>query len=109
MQEPEHRFYNDLPDDEQKEWASLLKPMPRDALIAPVTHMGYLHHPVTYIHCEIDEAVPKGLQQMMVEGVKAATNISIETKSMPTGHSPFLSNPELVLELYQEYADATVQ
>lgn len=99
MLEPERRFYNDLPKEEQDHWTSELKPSPTGPQFIPISHAAYLHYPVTYLFCERDEVLPLGIQQMMVQKVTERAGISIETETCTAGHSPFLSQPETVLNL----------
>lgn len=102
MLEPEQRFYNDLPKEEQDHWTSELKPCPAIAQLTPITHAAYLHHPVTYLFCEKDEALPLSVQQMMVQKVSEGTGITVETETCTAGHSPFLSKPEIDLNLIRK-------
>jgi len=94
---PEWSFYNDLPADEQKFWSSELVPCPVSMSTTPVTKAAYAHHPVTYLLCEQDEAISISLQQRMVQRANDAAGISIRTVRCSSGHSPYLSMPEIVL------------
>jgi len=104
MLEPERRFYSDLPKEEQDRWVSELKPCPAVAQLTPITYTAYLHHPVTYLFCDGDEALPVGLQQAMVNKVSETTEIHIATETCTAGHSPFLSQPEAVLKVVANVA-----
>ncbi|MCJ1248841.1 hypothetical protein MMC30_006062 [Trapelia coarctata] len=100
MLEPERRFYNDLSKQEQDRWTSELRPHPAVAQLTPLTYVAYRHHPVYYLYCENDEALPVELQKMVV----ANTGIAFKTENCTAGHSPFLSQPETVLNFVKELA-----
>ncbi len=61
------------------------------------TVVAWRHRPATYAVCTADTAVDPQLQQRMAERAS-------ERVSWPTGHSPFLSHPELVADLLAELA-----
>ena len=94
MLEPERRFYNDLSKQEQDHWISELKHHPAIAQLTPLTYVAYKHHPMSYLYCTNDQALPLQVQEMMVGGC----GVNVETHSCDAGHSPFLSQPESVLE-----------
>jgi len=98
MDEPEHRFYNDLSKEEQDLWTSELAPGPAIAQMTAVTYAAYQHHPVTYLFCTNDQALQPEIQQMMVKGM----GVDVKTESCDSGHSPFLSQPETVLQLVKK-------
>ena len=98
MQEPERRFYNDLPKQEQDHWVSELKPHPAIAQLTPLTYAAYKKHPVSYLYCTNDEALPLSVQQMMVAGC----GVEVQTYSCSAGHSPFLSQPQAVLDTVEK-------
>jgi len=100
MLEPERRFYNDLSKREQDHWISELRPHPSIAQLTPLTYVAYRHHPVYYLFCENDEALPLELQRMMVVG----TGLDFKTETCTAGHSPFLSQPETVLNFVRKLA-----
>lgn len=101
MLEPERRFYNDLPKEEQDLWVAELKPCPAIAQMTPITHAAYLHHPTTYLFCENDEALPIEVQKMMVDRVRQKEKINIDVDICTAGHSPFLSQPRAILQLVE--------
>jgi pimeloyl-ACP methyl ester carboxylesterase len=102
MLDPEHRFYNDLPPDEQKHWTSELLKCPAKTQTTPITHAAYLYHPVTYLFCENDQAIPLFIQQSMVKKIEETTGIAIQKETCDAGHSPFLSQPETLLKLVDD-------
>jgi hypothetical protein len=101
MLEPERRFYNDLPEEEQKHWTSELKPCPAIAQMTPLSQVAYLHHPTTYLFCENDQALPFEIQDMIVRKAREESGATIDAAFCTAGHSPFLSQPETVLKLVQ--------
>lgn len=98
MLDPQRRFYNDLSASEQQHWASEMLKSPASTQYTAITHVAYLYHPVTYLFCENDQALPIELQRMMVEKVRSM-GVQIEEESCKAGHSPYLSMPETVLEI----------
>ncbi|MCJ1319209.1 hypothetical protein MMC15_004544 [Xylographa vitiligo] len=98
MMEPERRFYNDLPQQQQQRWVSELKPHPVVTQLTPISYAAYMHYPVTYLYCENDQALPLKVQKMMV----ARSGLHFETETCASGHSPFLSMPETVLKVVEK-------
>ena len=94
MQEPERRFYNDLPKEQQDHWVSELKRSPANAQLTPLTYTAYKKYPVSYLYCTNDQALPISVQEMMVAGC----GVDVQTYSCTAGHSPFLSQPQVVLD-----------
>jgi hypothetical protein len=99
MLDPKTCFYHDLPPQEQEHWTSELTKSPAIAQLTPLTNAAYLHHPVTYLICEKDKALPVFLQQAMVKSIEETTGVKIQQVVCDSGHSPFLSQPETLLEL----------
>lgn len=104
--DPQRRFYHDLPPDEQAHWTSELIKCPAVAQLTPLTHTAYLYHPVTYLFCEDDQGLPLFLQQEMVKKVEESTGITIKKQTCNAGHSPFLSQPETLLQLVKKIVSA---
>jgi hypothetical protein len=98
MENPEHRFYSDLAAEEQKKWVGMLVPNALHTQTTPVDYAAYFYHPVTYLFCEGDKALPVGMQKHMVEKVRAL-GVEVKEERCGAGHSPFLSMPERVLEI----------
>lgn len=105
MLEPARRFYNDLSKEEQDHWVSELKPCPAVAQTTPITQTAYLYHPVTYLFCENDQALPLAVQQSMVQKAEEK-GVTIHKETCTAGHSPFLSQPEAVLNVAKKIVDA---
>ena len=78
MMVPEN-FYNDLPSDEVKHWASLLRPSPAVTQLTPITNASYLTYPSVYLHCDEDRKLPVALQKWMV---KAASLLGAKFTSL---------------------------
>jgi hypothetical protein len=98
--DPEVRFYHDVSVEDQKKWTAELRKCPGTQPRTPVTQAAYLWHPVTYLLCEDDKALPLQIQQLMVDNARKA-GAKIETESCSASHSPFLSMPEKVLEVME--------
>lgn len=87
MKETHRRFYNDLSKQDQDHWVSELRRQPAVAQRTPLTYTAYKHHPVVYLYCENDEALPLEVQKTMV----ADSGVDIKIETCSAGHSPFLS------------------
>lgn len=98
MEEPERHFYNDLSQREKDHWVSELRRHSAIALMTPLTYVAYRYHPVTYLYCENDEAIPLELQKKMV----ASSGLKFQIESCTAGHSPFLSQRETVLNVVEK-------
>jgi pimeloyl-ACP methyl ester carboxylesterase len=85
-------LYNDC-DEATRAWAvARLGPQSAVALADTPQAVGWRAKPSTYVVCADDLIVHPGLQRVLA----ARCPSSVE---WPTGHSPFLSQPELVAEL----------
>ncbi|MFD9007631.1 MULTISPECIES: alpha/beta hydrolase [unclassified Streptomyces] len=58
-------------------------------------HHAWRHTPSTYVVCTKDQAIEPGLQEVMARRCS-------DTRFWPTGHSPFISRPDLVINLIRE-------
>lgn len=97
MLDPKNRFYNDLPPSEQEHWTSLLKPHPASAQTTALTNEAYLYVSTVYLFCENDQALPIFIQ----EGFVKDAGVGIGVERCESGHSPFLSMPERVVEVVE--------
>jgi hypothetical protein len=97
VNDPEFRFYHDLPEPDQKRYASMLRNIPTTQQRTPITQAAYMYHPVSYLFCENDQALPIEVQKGMVGKVRAL-GVNVETETCGSSHSPFLSMPERVLQ-----------
>lgn len=103
MEEPGRRFYNDLSNEDRAYWVSKLVKCPIGQQLTPITFAAHLHHPVTYLVCEKDEAIPAFIQRKMVEDARKE-NSAVIVEICSAGHSPFLSQPEEILRVVQRIA-----
>ena len=93
-------FYNDLPEQEQKHWASKLHPQAVASFHKPLTYEGHKHHPATYLLCTDDQMLPLEIQKAFI----SSSGIEIATESCDAGHSPWLSQPNVVLDVIKKVA-----
>jgi pimeloyl-ACP methyl ester carboxylesterase len=78
-------------------WAlARLTRQPLEALGQPVTRAAWRGKPSRYAICAKDDAVHPALQRLLA---RRCTDSIV----WPTGHSPFLSRPDLVVELLLRY------
>jgi len=86
-------FYNDCPDDVAAWATQQLRAMPARTMGEPVAGPAVWRSvPSTYVVCEQDVAIPAPWQEVF------ATRAD-QVERWPTGHSPFLSAPERVVDL----------
>jgi pimeloyl-ACP methyl ester carboxylesterase len=90
-------FYQDCDPADADAALARLRPMALGCLMTPVTKAAWRDRPSTYAVCTEDQAVHEDLQRVLA----ARCTTSVE---WPTGHSPFLSRPELVVELLADRA-----
>ena len=100
---PEQVFYNDLAKDEKTYYASLLQNQTSASFITPLTYAAWQHHPVSYLFCKNDQAIPLEKQQQIVadSGIESA----VRRFECDAGHSPFLSQPQVVVDMVREIAE----
>jgi pimeloyl-ACP methyl ester carboxylesterase len=110
--DPEYRahvkatFAADVDDDEWEAITHLLTPdTPVGPLAEPVTttpdRWGRI--PRTYITCTEDRAVPPAAQRRFVDEADAYTpDNPTDVRTLPTSHSPFVSQPEKLAEILLE-------
>jgi hypothetical protein len=97
MDDPQNRFYHDLPAAERDQWAGEMRKSPASTQTTPLTQDVYTSHPVAYIYCSADQALPPPAQEMMVKAISEQYGITIPTDSLPASHSPYLSMPDQLL------------
>jgi pimeloyl-ACP methyl ester carboxylesterase len=85
-------FFADC-DDADVEWAlSKLGPQPAASFQQPIDAAAWRSVPSTYVVCAGDRAIPPWLQHAFAQR-------ATETVVFPTSHSPFLSRPDLLVDL----------
>ena len=90
-------FYNDCPDD-LADWAvERLGPHPMVTLTQTPNEVAWRQRASTYAVCTLDNIVHPDLQRIL--GRRADRVVE-----WPTGHSPFLSRPDLVADLLVDVA-----
>ncbi|KAB8213023.1 alpha/beta-hydrolase [Aspergillus novoparasiticus] len=93
---PADVFYNDLTEDAQRYWISQLLPTAAADFELPSTYEPWKDITTMYIYTEQDHAIPLQMQQSMVARIG-----DVETASLNSSHSPFLSIPGIVAGLVQ--------
>lgn len=109
-------FYNDLEPEEARYWASLLKPQSAgwvvstsyliviernsSVLKSPITHETYRDIPSGYLLTANDQALKYEFQLKIVQDRGFTV-----TRTLETGHSPFLSKPDEVKQFIIRAAD----
>ncbi|ORY19061.1 catalytic protein [Clohesyomyces aquaticus] len=85
-------IYNDLPADEAALWESRMIPQSFAVKTTDITRTAYEYIPSTYLVCEKDNAVPFQAQEML------ATKIGAHVERCDSGHSPMLSQTDMLVE-----------
>ena len=95
---PRRCFYHDC-DEATQDWAlERLGPQPMLTFSETPAEVAWRTTPSTYVVCSEDRAVPPALQRRLAPRCGS-------TLEWATSHSPFLSRPQLVVELLAELAD----
>ncbi|KAF7181447.1 hypothetical protein CNMCM7691_000665 [Aspergillus felis] len=104
---PRELFYHDLPEEEAKYWVSQLTSQSLKALFegGEYTYAGWKDLPSWYIGTVEDRGIPVLAQRMSV-GMAREMGASVEHRELQTSHSPFLSQPELTVQIILEAVDA---
>ncbi|KAI1076813.1 alpha/beta-hydrolase [Whalleya microplaca] len=100
---PEHlkgMFYQDLDDETIAELGKDLRPQSLGAYWSTTTHAAWRHIPTTYVLCTGDRPSTVAAAQYLVDTAKASGTHKIDNIiKIDTGHSPFISKPELTAEI----------
>lgn len=104
--DPKRALFADLDRNAQLFYSSKLSPSASNLLLGPgPTYSAFCDVAVMYLMTTEDKAIPFTTQQLMIRNAEAhcqashgkAANISV--LSLDTSHSPFLSQPEVVLDI----------
>jgi homoserine acetyltransferase len=86
--------------DERDYWKQYMSYQAAEFFTLPITHATWKDVPCSWIYTELDEIIPVDIQKKCVlEAKQSGTNI--RTFSLQSGHSPFLSMPDKVVEIIQ--------
>ncbi|KAK6343365.1 hypothetical protein TWF730_010956 [Orbilia blumenaviensis] len=104
---PGEFFYHDLPEDEKEYWVSQLTPQSLKALFegGEYSYSGWKDVPAWYIGTVEDQGLPVVVQRMNV-GMAREMGGTVEHRELQTSHSPFLSQPDEVVEIMVEAVGA---
>ncbi|CAF9910019.1 hypothetical protein IMSHALPRED_008531 [Imshaugia aleurites] len=98
----EEKLYSDLPPNEASLWASLLVAQSYRVQTTKLTRAAWRYIPSTYLICESDQAVPPQYQEMFAASAKA------QVEQCRSGHSPHLSQPEMLVQKIHEACQKAV-
>jgi pimeloyl-ACP methyl ester carboxylesterase len=87
---PVESFYHDVPEPLRSQAVQHLVKVSQGVKGATQYFAPWKHVPATYIICEEDKALPPDIQRAFASQAGGTWKIV----SSPTGHSPFLVNPE---------------
>jgi len=91
MEQGESLFYHDLDTDTAQHYAKKLKTTSTGTFASELTYESYRDIPAAYLICKQDRALSPEKQRAFAD----AAGIEL-VEEIDTGHSPFLSKPELV-------------
>ena len=83
-------------------WASKLIAQSYQVQTIKLTRAAWRYIPSTYLICENDQAAPPNFQEMFAASAKA------QVKKCSSGHSPHLSQPEVLVAKIDEVAKQAV-
>ncbi|EPS45569.1 hypothetical protein H072_467 [Dactylellina haptotyla CBS 200.50] len=101
--DPRQFFYHDVPEDEVEYWVSQLTPHSLKSLFegGEHTYAGWMDVPAWYIGTIEDQGLPVVAQRLNV-GMARSMGTTVEHRELQTSHSPFLSQPEEVVEILMD-------
>jgi pimeloyl-ACP methyl ester carboxylesterase len=88
-------FYADLAPAAAADAVAQLVPSTASSLVQPATNVAWMDRPTTYVVCEQDNALSPARERAMAERIGA------QIWSLPTSHSPFLSQPEALADIIE--------
>ncbi|PVH86329.1 catalytic protein [Cadophora sp. DSE1049] len=97
------KLYNDLPAEEAKMWESRLIPAPYEIQKTVVSRAAWQDVESTFLICERDASVPEAVQKQFAE--MAGSSVV----RCSAGHSPMLSQVEVLVEKIKEAAESAVK
>lgn len=90
--DPISNLYHDVPEQMSRRAVDNLGGHPIAHAFSRPSKVAWREIPTAYIICEDDRALPIGPQEQMINAVKAE-GVDVETTSLKSSHSPFLSMP----------------
>lgn len=105
---PIEAFYHDIPRDEAERRATSLVHHSLPTLNAKVDYAAWKDIPTTYLVCNGDVTIPPEKQRGCVEQAKAKGG-DVTMVECESGHSPFLSMPDLVSKIIRRAAGEPIQ
>lgn len=104
MPDPAPVFYNDVEEPVLSEAVKIFQPHSIKAIEAKSPPVGYTDPAyqgrLAYIRGEFDQAIPAFAQDEMI----AASGVKFIVERFQTGHSPFLSHPNLLVNTLDKLA-----
>ncbi|GAD97684.1 hypothetical protein MGYG_00728 [Paecilomyces variotii No. 5] len=95
-------FYNDIEPAQAEDLAKTNVTHNWMAVSGSVTLAPWKDLPTVYIYCLQDRAIKLPLQEHMVEDITTLGSHALETKTVDSGHCPFLSEPQRLLQTIKE-------
>ncbi|KAJ8131460.1 hypothetical protein O1611_g2160 [Lasiodiplodia mahajangana] len=96
-------FYTDLPREEAAKWIGKLQYQSQRSFEEPLLFCANdIKIPMTYLVCEGDKALPVYIQESMANAIPG-----MKIRRCTAGHSPFLSQPDLTVEVIVGAAEST--
>ena len=87
-------LFHDLPTEEAKKWAGMLRPMSMKPMFEETSYAAYQDIPTGYLYCSNDKSLPLVAQQYIMSAAKEAGAKIVLEETVEASHSPFLSKIE---------------
>ena len=71
--------------------------------MTPLTYTAWKDHPVSYIYCTEDQAIPLAKQHSMV--AESGIESEVATFEVDSSHSPFLSKPQEIVDIIKKVTE----
>lgn len=96
-------FYSDLPSETAEQFAKSNVTHNWGAALGSIANAPWKDLPTTYLFCSQDQSIKYSMQQSMVQDAIAAGGKLI-TETIESGHCPFLSQPDNLLQIVEKTA-----
>lgn len=103
--DPIPAIYHDCPEKVQKQAVNHLRHHCIATFAAPLTYAAYQHIPSTYLLCSNDRFISIERQRDLIR----KSNANFQTFETGSGHSPFLSQPELTARVIRRAAGEKIE
>lgn len=90
--------FNDLTEDEGKEWTRRFGMQSAVSFGTPLTYAGYKDIPISYLFCEMDMCITPKIQQTGIDLIEEVSGKKVDVTRIDAGHCPNVSKTEEMAE-----------